>query len=547
MVILWGVILLFLITLIVRVTYIQLFHNEKIQHEADLRSLKTQTIMPSRGTISDRDGNILAISIPMRDIIADPSMIDSEYINKNTTKFKSIASAIGIDPDVLISDITRNKNEKFFLIKKDVDMEIASYIKKLHIKGISEQFDERRFYPLRESAAPLIGLVGSDHHGSTGMESSYDNILVGSQGKKIVRVDAFSNVVSVHSTSDSQPAKNIDLSIDNYDQETAYNFLKNSVLQEKATSGAAVLVKIDTGEILAMASYPSFNPNSPFNVSPMQMRNVAINDSFEPGSTVKPLVILSGMNNNIINSHSLIQTKPYYVNNHLIKDVGSWGELTVTGILQKSSDVGASHIALAMPASELVNIYSKFGFGKATKINLPGESSGYFPLHRKYWSDIERATFSFGYGLRVTPLQIARAYAALGGMGTYRELSITKVTPPVIGNVIENPETARAVIHMMESDVLPGGSGVNAYILGYCIAAKTGTAEKIGSDNKYNGGYVNYMAGFAPATNPKVALVVVINNPTAGKHYGGTVAAPVFGDILRKVLPHMNIVPDCVH
>jgi cell division protein FtsI (penicillin-binding protein 3) len=241
---------------------------------------------------------------------------------------------------------------------------------------------------------------------------------------------------------------------------------------------------------------------------------------------------------------TVLDTTPYRVNGHLIKDVGHWSKLSITGVLQKSSDIAVSHIALALPATVLPAVYHNFGLGRPTDLSIGNESSGYLPTHRTHWADIERATFSFGYGLRVTPLQMVREYATIGAYGVYRPLSITKVTPPVMGQQIMSPEVVKTVLHMMESDALPGGSGVNAAIPGYRLAIKTGTAEKMGAGGKYDGGYVNYTAGVAPASDPQVALVVMVNNPTAGKHFGGSVAAPVFGKIMSQVLEHLNILPD---
>ena len=276
------------------------------------------------------------------------------------------------------------------------------------------------------------------------------------------------------------------------------------------------------------------------------MRNVAVSDSFEPGSTVKPLVVMSGLAHNIIRPDTVLDTRPYTVNGHLIRDVGHESALTITGVLQKSSDIGVSHIALAMPAQVLVDQYHSFGLGKPTDLGIGGESGGYFPLHRERWADIERATFAFGYGLRVTPLQIAREYATIGSFGIYRPLSITKVTPPVLGTRVMDKNVVETVVHMMESDALPGGSGLSAAVPGYRLAIKTGTAEKMGPSGKYDGGYINYTAGVAPASNPRVALVVMVNNPQAGKHFGGSVAGPIFGEIMGQVLNHMNIAPDAL-
>ncbi|SPW29837.1 Peptidoglycan synthase FtsI precursor [Edwardsiella tarda] len=275
------------------------------------------------------------------------------------------------------------------------------------------------------------------------------------------------------------------------------------------------------------------------------MRNRAITDIFEPGSTVKPMVVMTALQRGIVRENSVLNTLPYYVNGHEIKDVARYAELSITGILQKSSNVGVSKLALAMPSSALVETYSSFGFGKPTNLGLVGESSGIYP-NKQRWSDIERATFSFGYGLMVTPLQLARVYATIGSQGIYRPLSITKVDPPVPGERVFPAALVRSVIHMMESVALPGGGGVKAAVKGYRVAVKTGTAKKVGPDGRYVNKYIAYTAGIAPASNPQFALVVVINDPQAGKYYGGAVSAPVFGAIMGGVLRTMNVEPDAL-
>jgi len=313
----------------------------------------------------------------------------------------------------------------------------------------------------------------------------------------------------------------------------------------KAESGSAVLVDVSTGEVLAMASSPSYNPNNFAGTAKDAMRNRSITDVFEPGSTVKPMVVMTALQRGIVNENTVLNTVPYRINGHEIKDVARYSELTLTGVLQKSSNVGVSKLALAMPSSALVETYSRFGLGKATNLGLVGERSGLYPQKQR-WSDIERATFSFGYGLMVTPLQLARVYATIGSYGVYRPLSITKVDPPVPGERIFPESIVRTVVHMMESVALPGGGGVKAAIKGYRIAIKTGTAKKVGPDGRYINKYIAYTAGVAPASNPRFALVVVINDPQAGKYYGGAVSAPVFGAIMGGVLRTMNIEPDAL-
>lgn len=533
--------------LLARVGDLQLINHPMLEHEADQRSLRTVTLPTNRGTLLDRDGEALALSVPSRDIIADPMRVLESNPDFTSAKWAYLANALNIRPDQLAQQIVANPKKRFLYLGRKIELSIAKDIAALRLKGISSVYDDSRFYPMSEAAAPLIGIVGADNTGLNGLEKGFDRLLQGEEGKEVYRQDKNGDIISMIDYQPPQQPPTVQLSIDKFDQYTLFSKLRDGVLLNKADSGAAVLVKIDTGEILAMASYPSFNPNNYDNATPAQMRNSAINDSYEPGSTVKPLVVLEGLERHLVRPDSVIDTSPYTVNGHLIRDVGHWPRLTMTGILQKSSDIGVSHIALAMPAEALVNTYQAFGLGKPTGLGLTGESVGYFPLHRERWADIERATFAFGYGLRVTPLQIAREYATLGSYGIYRPLSITKVTPPVLGTQVADPQMVQTVVHMLESDVLPGGTGVKAAVPGYRLATKTGTAEKMGSSGKYDGGYVNYTAGIAPASHPEVALVVMINHPTAGDHFGGSVAAPVFGNIMGPVLKHMNIAPDAIY
>jgi len=533
--------------LLARVADLQLINHPMLEKEADERSLRTVTLPTNRGTLLDRNGDALALSVPSRDVIADPQRVLEAHPDFSSAKWAYLANALELRPEEIAAQINANPNRRFLYLGRKIELGIAKDISRLHLTGITTVYDDSRFYPMSEATAPLIGIVGADSSGLTGLEKGFDKVLQGTPGVEKYRQDANGNIVAMINYEPPQQPPTVQLSIDKFDQYTLYSKLRDGVLLNKADSGAAVLIKIDTGEILGMASYPSFNPNNFAKVSPAQMRNAAINDSYEPGSTVKPLVVMEGLIRKLVRPDSVLDTTPYRVNGHLIRDVGHWSRLTMTGILQKSSDIGVSHIALAMPAEVLVNTYQSFGLGKPTGLGLTGESVGYFPLHRQRWADIERATFSFGYGLRVTPLQIAREYATLGSFGIYRPLSITKVTPPVLGTRVADEDTVKTVVHMMESDALPGGSGVRAAVPGYRLAIKTGTAEKMGDSGKYDGGYINYTAGVAPASNPQVALVIMINHPTAGDHFGGSVAAPVFGNIIGPVLKHMNIAPDALY
>ncbi|GAB2937115.1 penicillin-binding transpeptidase domain-containing protein [Hafnia psychrotolerans] len=532
--------------LLARVGYLQLLNHPMLERQADQRSLRSTVIPADRATIADRNGHPLALSVASKDIIADPFRILQLHSDLNSPKWQYLASALNMPLSQLQQTITSDPQRRFVYLGRKVEQGIANDIGLLHLSGISSRHDDSRYYPMSEAAANLVGIVGTDNEGLNGIEKGFNSLLEGKPGMREYRQDGHGNVIGILKEVPPQQPPTINLSIDSYMQYVMYSRLSAGVIQNQADSGAAVLVDVNTGEILGMASYPSYNPNNYVGVQPKDMRNVAISDSFEPGSTVKPLVVMAGLARKMIRPDSVIDTHPYTVNGHLIRDVGHWPALTVTGVLQKSSDIAVSHIALAMPAQVLVQLYQSFGLGKPTDLGIGGESGGYFPLHRERWADIERATFSFGYGLRVTPLQIAREYATIGSFGIYRPLSITKVTPPVLGTRVMSQDVAQTVVHMMESDALPGGSGLSAAVPGYRLAIKTGTAEKMGASGKYDGGYINYTAGVAPASNPRVALVVMVNNPQAGKHFGGSVAGPIFGQIMGQVLNHMNIAPDAL-
>ena len=540
-----GIALIFIV-LVARLTGLQLFDHAVLENAADRRSVRTLALPAQRGTLTDRYGVVLAMSVPARDIIADPKRIAAAHPDFAEARWAFLADLLDITPEELRRTIQDNSDKEFLFLKKKSPLSLSRAVSQLHLPGISQKYNENRYYPLGEASASLIGVTGAENRGLSGIEQSFNTVLRKDFGVKKIRKNARGGVISVIQYDAPETAPAIRLSIDSVLQYIVYIRLREGVEQHHAQSGAAVLVSVNTGEILAMASYPSFNPNRFSGATSAEMRNVAINDSFEPGSTVKPFVILEGLRRHIISSSTLLDTRPFRVDGHLIRDVGYWPALTPTGILQKSSDTGVSHIALAMPSDALVKTYSSFGLGKPTGLGLPGESTGYFPFSRHRWADIERATFAFGYGLRVTPLQLARAYATLGACGVYHPLSVTRLSAPVYGEQVADPKLADAVIRMMESDVLPGGSGVRAAVPGYRLAIKTGTAEKLGAGGKYDGGHITYTAGVAPASRPEVALVVVINNPKAGQHFGGSVAAPVFGQIIGPVLTRLKIAPDAL-
>lgn len=458
------------------------------------------------------------------------------------SKFEAIAKVIGEKYNDLMERLYKAARQRFIYIARHESESIANYAQELKIDGIVLKAESRRFYPLAEEASQLIGFTDIDDvHGSEGLERSFDSLLIGKNGRQVIRKDARGNVIENIRDEKQYDPQDVMLSIDEELQSEVYKKIKEAVIANNAESGTAVLVDIQTGEILAMANAPSFNPNKRNSFKPELMRNRAITDTFEPGSTVKPLVVLTALQNGATYRDEVINTRPFVVNGHTIKDVAPRESLSLTGILQKSSNIGVSRLALRMPSTALVDTYSKVGFGKDTGLGL-GEQKG-TNGDRKRWSDIERATMAYGYGLNVTPLQLARAYATLGSFGIYRPLSITKVDPPVIGERVLPEKITRDVVHMMESVAQKGEGGQKAAVDGYRVAVKTGTARKL-EKGQYVEKYIAYTAGVAPASDPRFALVVLINEPKAGAYYGGSVSAPLFSSIMGYTLKARNIKPD---
>ncbi|WP_373818002.1 penicillin-binding transpeptidase domain-containing protein [Glaesserella sp.] len=457
-------------------------------------------------------------------------------------KMQELAKGLGMKYNALMDKLYEASDDRFFYISRHESETMADYAKALKINGLVLKIESRRFYPLAEEVSQLVGFTDKDDkNGSEGLERSFNSLLIGKDGKKIIRKDARGNVIENVRDEKKYDAQDVILSIDEELQSMVYREIKKAVIENKAESGTAVLVDIQTGEVLAMANAPSFNPNNRSEFKSELARNRAITDTFEPGSTVKPLVVLTALQNKVTYPNEVINTRPFVVNGHTIKDVAPRESLSLTGILQKSSNIGVSRLALRMPSTALVDTYSKVGFGKDTGLGL-GEQRG-SNGDRKRWAEIERATMAYGYGLNVTPLQLARAYATLGSFGIYRPLSITKVDPPVIGERVLPEKITREVVHMMESVAHKGEGGARAAVDGFRVAIKTGTARKL-EKGRYVEKYIAYTAGIAPASDPRFALVVLINEPKAGAYYGGAISAPLFSSIMGYTLKARNIKPD---
>lgn len=537
-----SLILLGLIALVSQAAYVQIVNADSLIDEADKRSLRKQEIQFVRGSILDRNGQLLSVSVPMYSVVADPKFIFDENALKDKERWQKLAEALGISYSNLIKRIEKDPKSRFVYLSRQISPTLAQYVKELKITGIVLKSEARRFYPRVEETAHLIGYTNIDGTGIEGIEKSFDSMLVGKSGSMTYRKDRFGNIVENISDVKKYDAQDVTLSIDEKLQSMVYREIKKAVAENKAESGTAVLVDVRTGEVLAMANAPSYNPNNRVGVKSELMRNRAITDTFEPGSTVKPFVVLTALQRGVVRRDEIINTGPLILNGHEVKDVAPRDQLSLDGILENSSNRGVSRLALRMPPSALMETYQNAGLGKPTDLGLIGEQSGLLNANRARWSDIERANVAYGYGLNATPLQIARAYVTLGSFGIYRPLSITKVDPPVVGQRVFSEKITREVVNMMEKVAIKNG---RAMVEGYRVGIKTGTAKKL-ENGRYVDKYVAYTAGIAPITDPRYALVVLINDPKAGQYYGGAISAPVFSSIMSYALRSNNVPPDGV-
>ena len=537
-----SLILLGLIALVSQAAYVQIVNADSLIDEADKRSLRKQEIQFVRGSILDRNGQLLSVSVPMYSVVADPKFIFDENALKDKERWQKLAEALGISYSNLVKRIEKDPKSRFVYLSRQISPTLAQYVKELKITGIVLKSEARRFYPRVEETAHLIGYTNIDGAGIEGIEKSFDSMLVGKSGSMTYRKDRFGNIVENISDVKKYDAQDVTLSIDEKLQSMVYREIKKAVAENKAESGTAVLVDVRTGEVLAMANAPSYNPNNRVGVKSELMRNRAITDTFEPGSTVKPFVVLTALQRGVVRRDEIINTGPLILNGHEVKDVAPRDQLSLDGILENSSNRGVSRLALRMPPSALMETYQNAGLGKPTDLGLIGEQSGLLNANRARWSDIERANVAYGYGLNATPLQIARAYVTLGSFGIYRPLSITKVDPPVVGQRVFSEKITREVVNMMEKVAIKNG---RAMVEGYRVGIKTGTAKKL-ENGRYVDKYVAYTAGIAPITDPRYALVVLINDPKAGQYYGGAISAPVFSSIMSYALRSNNVPPDGV-
>jgi cell division protein FtsI (penicillin-binding protein 3) len=533
--------------LIGRVAFIQVIEPDNLIHQGDLRSVRAKTLPSARGIISDRNGEPLAVSVPVEAVWADPKTILKNNELDKRERWHALADVLGVDRQGLIDKIRANPTKRFIYLQRQVSAAMANYIRELKITGIGLKRESRRYYPAGEVSAHLIGVTGIDGHGLEGVERSYDNWLTGESGKQVIRKDRYGRVVENISLEEKREGKSLTLTIDQRIQAIAYRAVKQAVADFRATSASAVMIDVASGDVLAMVNAPSYNPNNRADLQSFKMRNRVITDAIEPGSTVKPFVVLSAIENGVADKNTIIDTGNgiLQLGGSRVRDAPKVGKADLRTILQKSSNIGVTKLALQLPIEALLGMYNSVGLGELSGLNLVGESTGIFP-NRRRWSKFEIATLAFGYGLSVTPIQLAHAYATLGNMGGYQPIHIIQNSVPSEPHQVVDKRNARQVLDYLESVTQPGGTATKAAVPGYRIAAKTGTARKA-SNGGYSDEYVAFTAGTAPVSQPKVALVVVVNEPQGDAYYGGSVAGPVFSEIMKGALQILNIAPDEKH
>jgi cell division protein FtsI (penicillin-binding protein 3) len=525
--------------LIVRAVDLQVVRKNFYQQQGDARFLREVPIPVSRGTVFDRNGEPLAVSTPVESVWCDPGAVLEQ-----PERIPELAKALGVDAAALKQKLEQHQDREFLYLKRQLNPDDAQAILALGIAGVSSQREYKRFYPGGEVTAHVLGVTNIDDRGQEGLELSFDDWLAGKPGAKRVIRDNKGNIVeNVELVREPRPGRDLTLSIDRRIQYLAYRDLKAAIIDHHAKSGSMVVLDATNGEILAMVNQPSYNPNAPA-ADPAYRRNRAVTDVVEPGSTMKPFTIATALQSGKWTPDTPIDTNPgtFVLAGHIIRDVTNHGLLTVTGVITHSSNIGAAKIALTLPNEDMYDMDHRFGFGESTGSGFPGESPGLLPPARS-WGVIEKATIAYGYGLNVTTLQLAQAYAALADGGRLRSPTFVKGVrnPPV---AVIDPQLAHTIVKMLETVVAPGGTALRAAVPNYLVAGKTGTSRQAVAGG-YESRYISLFAGIAPASNPRLVAVVVIHDPQGG-YFGGTVAAPVFSQVMTGALRLLDIPPDNV-
>ena len=521
----------------------QIFETDFLQTEGERRHLRVVEMSAHRGMISDRHGEPLAISTPVDSIWANPRVLSPDR-----RVLAPLAKALGKDTNELRRLLAQRSNRSFVYLQRRVNPDLAERVMALDIHGVELQREFRRFYPAGEVFSHVVGFTNVDDQGQEGLELSFEQWLQGTPGKKRVIRDGRARAVKdVESIRKPVPGNNLALSMDRRLQFLAYRELKAAVQKHKAKSASAVMLDARTGEVLAMVNQPSYNPNGSKSSRGGRFRNRALTDVFEPGSTMKPFTVAAALESGRYKPTTAINTAPgyYKVGRHQIKDIRNYGKIDVSTVIRKSSNVGVSKMALDMPREELWSYFFKQGFGDPTNTGFPGEVGGQLTPYVQ-WTKIDQATLAFGYGLSVTPLQLARAYSVLAADGIRYPMSLLRLEEKPVGERVMSAAVAREVREMLKAVVSAEGTAPAAAVAGYQVAGKTGTVKKIASGGYSEDKYLAVFAGMAPASDPRLVMVVMIDEPRAGKYYGGQVAAPVFSKVMAGALRLLNVAPDDV-
>jgi cell division protein FtsI (penicillin-binding protein 3) len=537
-----GLLVVLAVGVLGRAIDLQVLKHGFLTEQGTERFMRVIKMPAHRGNIVDRFGEAIAVSTPVYSVFVNPSIV-----TQNPENLAVLAQATQRDQEALTRRISSNLDTNYLVVARHVQPDDAEKLESLKLPGVSQERAYQRYYPAGEVTGHVLGFTGNEDQGQEGLELGFESRLAGEDGQRRVIINRMGQKVeTIESIKAPRAGQELVTSIDLRMQYLAYRELKAAVQEYKAKSGSIVIIDVRTGEILAMVNQPSFNPNDKSHLEGQVYRNRAALDVLEPGSTMKPFFVLAGLASGKLKNDEVIDTNPGFIRVGLntIEDEHNLGRVDVSTILAKSSNVGMAHIALRLDHQFLYNTLTGFGFGKLTPAGFPGESAGVLPTPTN-WHEVWVATAAHGYGLSVTPLQLAQAYATIGAYGVRRPVTLLRVDSAPPGTQVVNPQICRDVISMLENVVtMQGATGHLASIRGYRVAGKTGTAWKNEHGSYQGGKYEALFAGLVPATAPRLAAVVVIDEPSNGKYYGGDVAAPVFSSVMGGALRLMAIPPD---
>ncbi len=531
-----------------KVSALHILERDFLQSQGDARTIRTVPLVANRGLITDRNGEPLAVSSPVKSIWVNPQELGS-----NISSINSLASELDLNADTLNQNIQRNGSKEFLYIKRRLAPAEADRVLSLNINGVYGQQEYQRFYPQGEVAAHLVGFSDVDDVGQEGLELTYDEWLQGVPGRRQVIKDRRGHIIEeLNTIQTAQPGKNLELSIDFRLQNLAYKELKEEFISRRAKAASIVVLDVDTGEVLAMANQPSYNPHNKANMTDFSvLRNRAITDVFEPGSPIKAFTVAAALESGLYTLETVIETSPGWmmVNGKEVQDLFDYGTLNLTKVITKSSNIGSTMIAFEIGPEPIRDVLERVGMGQVSGTGFPGERGGVLPNHRS-WSRIETATFSFGYGLSTTALQLAQAYSVIGDGGIRKPVSLLKLDEAGLQNLprdqVLSKTISNQVLAMLETVVDPsrGGSAREARVPFYDVAGKTGTVHVVGEFGYQDKVHNSLFVGLVPASDPKLVIVVIVYEPKGDEHYGGQVAAPVFSRVASGAMRILNIAPD---